>query len=194
MVEFFDRRNLIYGDWSFIFDIVSPPYVVVALGDYHDGYLIDVSFLSLLSDEIFFIPVYNKRQFRVALKQSTSLGIPILILNVERLFGIGDFHLLNFFMHDVLSRCDSTIFITTRAMRSKRYPPPPLVSHYIRHLVDVVIFSRKGRRGYFLYLVKHPFLPFSRLIWRDGDGKEFSLLSFISEDSDRGHRKSQEIS
>ena len=191
MFCFFDKRNLIYGDWFFLFQALSPPYVIIALGDYHDGSLLDVSQLAFSSDEVFYVPAHNKSQFRVALKQSMSLDIPILILNIERLFRIEDYSLLNFLMHDALNMYDNALFITAGTMKSKRYPPPPLVPHYIRHMVDVVIFSRRTKNAYALYLIKHPFLPFSKFIWRCDYGKEFSLLSFLSAGPNNGYQEDE---
>jgi len=184
--EVFDRRNLIYGESSFLFQILESPYLIIALGDYHDGPLLDTSRLLFVPDEVFFAPVYNENQLRSALKQGMERDLPIVLLNIDRLFTFSNFSSLNNILHALLNKYSNAVFITTSAMKSKQFPPPPNAPHYVRHLVDVVVFARRLTSSFALYLVKHPYLPYSKFVWRFSYGKELSLLPFISPDINKG--------
>ena len=176
----FDRRNLIYGDFGFVFSIVNKPYVLIASGDYHEGYLLEEIDLLFSSYDIYFVPAYNKAQFRRAVREALHLELPVIVLNVHRLFKVGEFNELNSIMHDLLNQSSGEVFITTAASRSRRYPPEPYISHYVRHLSDVVMYSRRARGGYVLYLVKHPFMPYMKIYLGDFNGKELPISSFLN--------------
>ncbi len=180
MRDVFDRRNLVYGDYSIVFQFLTPPYLIIALGDYHDGPLLDLTTFSFISDEIFFAPVYNKNQLKRAIREGIELGLPILLLNINRLFSFRKFSDLNNTLHELLNNYDGQVLITTNELKSKRFPPPPNAPHYIRHLVDVVVFLRRSNHSYVIYVIKHPFIPYSKFVWRFSYGKELPLLSFIS--------------
>lgn len=183
----FDKRNLIYGDYSVLLQLLDPPYLIIALGDYHDGPLINGTDTLFLSKDIYLAPVYNRNQLKEALKQGMRLRLPIVILSINRLFAISDFSTLNNILHAVLNRYDNVVYITTDVIKSRSYPPPPNAPHYIRHMVDVVIFVRKSKLSYVMYLIKHPFMPYTKFVWRDNFGEEYSLLPFISSVSGKGH-------
>ncbi len=180
MEGIFDKRNLIYGDSSIVFMILDPPYVIIALGDYHDGPLLDPSILPFNSDEVFFAPAYNKNQLRIALKKGLELGLPIVILSINRLFSFNTFSKLNNALHSILNSYGEQVFITTNELKSRNFPPSPNAPHYIRHLVDVVAYVRRKNGSYIIYIVKHPTMPYSKFVWRFSYGKELSLLSFVS--------------
>ena len=173
----FDRRNLIYGDFDFVYRLVKTPYTIISLGDYHDGYLFKKLDLFLFSSEIFFVPAYNKRQFAKAVNEALELGFPILVINIHRLFNLKDFPHLNHTLHGLLNRFDEPVFLTTKPMNSRRYPPSPYAPHYIRHLCDVVVYSKRTRRGFSLYIVKHPLRPYEKVYLGDRDGAELSVFS-----------------
>ena len=173
----FDKRNLVYGDSSFIYHLLKAPYTIIALGDYHDGYLFKSLDLLLFSKEIFFVPAYNKRQFARAVKEAMDLELPTLILNIHRLFRVSDFPFLNNAVHKLLNSFEQTVFLTTKPIDSKKYPPSPYAPHYIRHLCDVVVFSKRTKIGFSLHLIKHPSLPYRKFYIGDRLGKELSIYS-----------------
>ena len=180
----FGLRNLVYGDTDFIFSAIDKPYTIIAVGDYHDGYLLRRMDLFLFSDDVYFVPAYNREQLRKAIKLAMDLYLPTVIMSIHRLFGIEDFHELNNIIYPILNRYDETVVITTRPMENRRYPPEPFAPHYVRHMCDVVIYSRKVRGGYSIYIIKHPFLPYKKLyipvLGGDLYGKKLSVFQRLT--------------
>ena len=176
----FCRRNLVYGDYDFVFNVVKPPYVLVATGDYHDGYLLRFGDLFLQDEEIYFVPTYNVAQFRSAISQAIELGLPIIFINLHRLFTVEKFHELNNAIYPLLNDYEEAVFMTTKPMSSKDYPPKPYAPHYVRHLSDVVVFSRKVRGGYSVYVVKHPHLPYVKVFMGDRYGAKLSIYKSLA--------------
>jgi len=172
------RRNLIYGECDFILSKLDGDLVVILAGDYHKGHLFDCYKYDV---DGYIIPAYNRKQFMVAVDLAMDMGSDVVIYRPERIFSFDMFHLLNNILYKLLIRYDKTVIILSSAISSRRFPPPPYMPHFVRHLCDVVAYARRGFNAYVLYLLKHPTLPYSKVSIRCLDGEEFPELPVLLE-------------
>lgn len=182
----FDRRNLIYGDYTFIFDLLDE-FLVIALGDYHGAPLFDKF---LFDYKGYFVPAYNREQFRRAVDEALEIDVPIVVTGISRLFEVSEYPWLNSILSRLLIHGEN-VFIVTEAMKSRQFPPPPKAPHFLRHMCDVVAFSRRGRNSYVLFVVKHPYLPYMKVSMRWFYGKELPELPKLLESATEGYRASK---
>ena len=201
IVPFYNSRILVYGSiaelsayWVLAnYLIEQEGGILIGIGDYHNGPLFD---LNLLAEYIFSLNgdpldvfesllvgvAYNFEQLEKLIENTSSLKpTMIVLLNVDRLCNkVADFSILNNLISRFFNRNLAPIIITSSTnVKSKRYPPEPNVSHYIRHLCDVIAFIKPTRYKNIakFFITKHPYLPYSIEYLRLGGlyGSEYSL-------------------
>ncbi len=176
MINILCKRNLIYGDCDFILNHIGDDFVVISLGDYHKGHLLDCY---MLDADIYFIPAYNSRQFMTAVDKAIETGKTIVVYRPDRLFRFKDFPRFNNIMHRLLIHYENMVIILTGALRSRNFPPPPMAPNFVRHLCDVVAYTIGRSNVHVFYILKHPTLPYCKVSVRRLYGEEFPELSDI---------------
>ncbi len=158
--------------------------ILIGLGDYHDGHLFDLNILaehilavgedpSTLFDKLKVGAAYNLEQFKRLIEELKEVDPSlILLLNPDRLAKrVYLFQILNNLIWDLTNNWRGPIVFTSDLNQlSKSYPPKPNLPNYIRHIADVVIFVKK-RMGsvFYLYLIKHPSEPYTKLVFSMGE-------------------------
>ena len=176
MIDILCKRNLIYGDCDFILNHIGDDFVVISVGDYHRGHLLDCY---MLDTDIYFIPAYNTRQFSTAVEKAMDTGKAIVVYRPDRLFRFKDFPRFNNIMLRLLIHYDNMVIILTGEIDSRNFPPPPMAPHFVRHLCDVVAYVRRGLNAHVFYILKHPTLPYCRVSVRRLYGEELPELPDI---------------
>lgn len=166
--------------------------ILIALGDYHNGHLFD---LNLLAEYLFAInsdplelfenlltgAAYNLEQFSELIDKLANVEPSLLFLTgldrltknwfLSPLLNSLVWKLTNIWVGPILLTCEAN-------KKSKAHPPNPNVTHYIRHIMDVIAYVNwSDGKSFSIYLMKHPFEPYSKITIITGDtiGEKHSI-------------------